>query len=135
MVSYILKFCYIYIYIHSLMAQTVKNPPAMQETWIRSLGWEDPLKEGMASHSVFFPGESPWTEEPGGLQSMGSQRVGHDWVTKHSIGHIYNFIFSWCVDFFIMNCFCLFLGKLFDLEYILSDASLVTLAIVCLLFA
>ena len=135
MVSYILKFCFIYIYIHSLVAQTVKNPPAMQETWIRSLGWEDLLKEGMATHSVFFPGESPWTEEPGGLQSMGSQRAGHDWVAKHNIGHIYNFIFFWCVDVFITKYFCLFLGKLFDSEYILSDASIVTLAIVRLLFA
>ena len=59
----------------------VKNPPAMQETWVRSLGWEDPLEEGMASHSLgkpFMSRESPWTEEPGRVQSMGSQRVGHD---------------------------------------------------------
>jgi len=62
----------------SLVAQTVKNSPAMQETWIRALGWEDRLGEGMATTPEFFPGESPWTEEPGGLQSMGSQRVGHD---------------------------------------------------------
>ena len=54
----------------------VKNLPAMWETWFLSLGWEDPLEEGMAS--VFLPGESPWTEEPGGLQSMGSQKVGQD---------------------------------------------------------
>jgi len=53
----------------------VKNLPAMQETWVQSLCWEDPPEEGTP---VFFPGESPWTEEPGGLQSMGSQRVGHD---------------------------------------------------------
>ena len=53
----------------------------MRETCIRFLGWEDPLEKGMA---VFLPGESPWTEEPGGLQSTGSQRVGHDWATKHS---------------------------------------------------
>ena len=56
----------------------VKNLPAMQETWVRSLGWQDPLEEGVATHSIFLPGDSPWTEEPGGLQSMGSQRVGHD---------------------------------------------------------
>ena len=56
----------------SLVAQTVKNPPAMQETWVRSLGWEDPLEEGMTPHTlVFLPGESPGTEEPGRLQSMG----------------------------------------------------------------
>ena len=61
------------------MAQLVKNPPAMQETWVRPLGWEDPLKEGMATHSsVLVHGEYSWTEEPGKLQSMGSQRVRHD---------------------------------------------------------
>ena len=56
----------------------VKNPPAMQETWDRSLGWEDPLEKGMATHSSILAWKIPWTEEPGGLQSMGSQRVGHD---------------------------------------------------------
>ena len=56
----------------------VKNPPAMQETWVRSLGWEDPLEEGMAAHSSILAWRIPWTEVPGGLQSMGSQRVQHD---------------------------------------------------------
>ena len=59
----------------------VKNPPAiweMQETWVRSLGWEDPLEEGMATHSSTLAWEMPWMEKPGRLQSMGSQRVGHD---------------------------------------------------------
>ena len=60
------------------MAQLVKNPPAMQETWVRSLGWEDPLEKGMATHSSILAWRTPWTEEPGGLQSMGSQRVRHD---------------------------------------------------------
>ena len=55
------------------MAQTVKNLPAMQETWVRSLGQEDPLKKGMATHSSILAWEIPLTEEPGGLQSMGSQ--------------------------------------------------------------
>ena len=64
----------------SLVAQTVKNLPAMQETWVRSLGWEEPLEEGTATTPVLLPGESPWTEKPGKLQSMGSQRVGHNWV-------------------------------------------------------
>ena len=59
----------------SLVAQTVKNPPAMRETWVRPLGWEDPLKEGMP---VFLPRDSPWAEEPGRLWSTGLQRVGHD---------------------------------------------------------
>ena len=62
----------------SLLAQKVKNLPAMRETWVRSLGWEDPLEEGMAPTPVFLSGESPCTEEPGGLQSMGSKGVEHD---------------------------------------------------------
>ena len=60
------------------MAQTVENLPAVPETWLRSLGREDPLEEGMATHSSILAWRLPWTEEPGGLQSMGSQRVGHD---------------------------------------------------------
>ena len=62
----------------SLVVQLVKNPLAMWETWVQSLDWEDPLEEGMATHSLYLPGESPRTEESGGLQSMGSQRVEHD---------------------------------------------------------
>ena len=53
----------------------VKNLPAMQETWVRSLGWEDPLEEGMATHSSILAWKIPWIEEPGGLQSMGLQRA------------------------------------------------------------
>ena len=64
------------------MAQTVKNPPAVQETWVSSLGWDDPLEEGVATHSSILASEIQWTEEPGGLQSTGSQRVGHDWATN-----------------------------------------------------
>jgi len=60
----------------------VKNPPAKQETWIRSLGWEDPLEKEMATHYNILVWRIPWTEEPGQLQPMGSQRVGHDLVTK-----------------------------------------------------
>ena len=56
----------------------VKNPPAMRETWVQALGWEDPLEEGMASHSSILVWKIPWTEEPGRLLSMVSQRVGHD---------------------------------------------------------
>ena len=58
------------------MALKVKNPPAMQETWIRSLGWEDPLEEGMETHFSVLAWRLPWTEEPGELDSMGSQRDG-----------------------------------------------------------
>ena len=62
----------------SLQAQTVKNPPAVQENGVRSLGQEDPLEEGTATHSSILAWTIPWTEEPGGLQSTGSQRVGHN---------------------------------------------------------
>ena len=60
------------------MAQMVKNLPAMQETWVRSLGQEDPLEKGMATRSSVLAWGLPWTEEPGGLLSTGSQRVGQD---------------------------------------------------------
>ena len=60
------------------MAQTVKNLPAMWETQVQSLGLEDPLEKGIATHSSILAWEIPWTGETGGLQSMGSQRVGHD---------------------------------------------------------
>ena len=62
------------------MAQTVKGLFAMQETWVRSLGWEDPLEKEMAAHSSIHAWKIPWMEEPGGLQSMGSQTVGHDFT-------------------------------------------------------
>ena len=52
--------------------------PAVWDTWVQSLGWEDPLEKGMATHSSFLAWRIPWTEEPGGLQSLGSQRAGHD---------------------------------------------------------
>ena len=64
------------------MAQWVKNPPAKQETQVWSLGREDPLEKEMATHSSILTWEITWTEECGGLQSMGSQGVGHDLVTK-----------------------------------------------------
>ena len=60
----------------------VKNMPAMHETWVQSLGWEDSLEKEMATHSSILAWRIPWTEEPGGLQSMGSQRVRHDLVTE-----------------------------------------------------
>ena len=62
----------------SLVAQLVKNLPAIWETWLQSLGWEDPLEEGKATHSSILAWRIPRTEEPGRLQSMGSQRVRHD---------------------------------------------------------
>ena len=62
----------------SLVAQMVKNPPAMRETWLRPLSWEDPLEEGMATHSSILAWKIPQTEEPGGLKSIGLKRVRHD---------------------------------------------------------
>ena len=64
------------------MAQTVKNMPVIQETQVQFLGQEDPLEEGMATHSSIVAWRIPWTEEPGGLQSMGLQRVGNNLVTN-----------------------------------------------------
>ena len=63
----------------SLVAQMVKNSLAMRETWVWSLGWEDTLEEGMATHSGILAWRIPWTEKPGGLQPKGLQRVGHNW--------------------------------------------------------
>ena len=74
----------------SLVAQMIKKLPSMLETWVWSLGQEDPLQKGMVSHSSILAWGIPWTEEPGGLQSMESQRVGHDWVTN-----IFTFSFQW----------------------------------------
>ena len=66
----------------SLVTQSVKNPTAVQETWVQVLGQEDPLEKGMATHSSILAWKTPWTEEPGGPQSMGLQRVGHNRATK-----------------------------------------------------
>ena len=76
-ISFLFKADYHFIWA-SLVAQMVKNLPAMQETWVKSLGWEDPLEEGMATHSSSLAWRTPQTEEPGRLWSMGLQRVGHD---------------------------------------------------------
>ena len=90
-------YTYIYIFGVSLVAQRLKHLPAMQETWVQSLGQEDPLEKEMATHSSILAWRIPWTEEPGGLQPMGSQRVGHDWAT--SLSHTY-FIFYICIYIF-----------------------------------
>ena len=70
----------------SLVAQVVKNLPAMQKAWAQSLSWEDPLEKGMATHFSILAWRIPWTEETGGLQSMGLQRVRHNWATKCAVG-------------------------------------------------
>ena len=76
----------------SLVAQTVKRLPTMQETWVQSLGQEDSLEKEMATHSSTLAWKIPWTEEPGRLQSVGSQRRGQDWVTSLSKYLISNFM-------------------------------------------
>ena len=65
-----------------VLVQMVRSPPTMQETRIQSLGWEEPLEEEMTTHSSILAWKIPWMEEPGRLQSMGLQKVGHDWVTS-----------------------------------------------------
>ena len=72
------------------MAQMVKRLPAMRETQVRSLGQEDPLEKEIATHSSILAWRIPWTEEPGRLQSVGLQRVGHDWTTSLSLSFTLN---------------------------------------------
>ena len=90
---------YIYLYciivlitqLSSLVAQMVKHLPTVRETQVQSLGWEDLLEKEMATHSSILAWKIPWMEEPGRLQSMGLQRVGHDWAT--SLSHNYRLAF------------------------------------------
>ena len=72
-----------------MVSQRLKRLPGMRETRVRSLGWEDPLEKEMATHSSTLAWRIPWREEPGRLQSMVSQRVGHDWVTSLSLSAMY----------------------------------------------
>ena len=83
---------------HVLVAQMINNLPAMQETWVWSLGWEDPLEKGMATHSSILVWRIPWTEETGGLQSAGLHRVKHGCATniKTCPTNILCFLFSPC---------------------------------------
>ena len=91
----------------SLVAQMVKNLPVMQETQVRSLGWEDLLETGMATHSSILSWRTPWTEETGELQSMGLQRVGHIWATfTFALSHSKHSVKSWwgeCSQYFIIS--------------------------------
>ena len=77
---------YMYIY------RMVKNLPTRQEAWVQPLGWEDLLEKGMATNFSILTWRIPWTEEPGGLQSMGSQRIGHDWA-NNTFTFIYIYIY------------------------------------------
>jgi len=75
------------VYIDFAGGSGIKRLPTMWETWVQSLGWEDLLEKAMAAHSCILAWKIPWMEEPGRLQSMGSQRVGHDWATSLSLSH------------------------------------------------
>ena len=91
--------CYYFI----LLAQTVKNLPAMRETRVWSLGQEDPLEKGMATHSNILAWRISWTEEPGGLQFVGLQRVGHDWAARsHTHTHTHSLTDSY--DYYWHHC-------------------------------
>ena len=81
----------IFSYRSTFVAKMLKNLPAIQEIQVQSLGWEDPLEKGMTTHSSILVWKIPWTEEPGELQSMGLQRVRHNWVTI--IFKLFNYIF------------------------------------------
>ena len=108
-------YTYIYVYLPmlylqaSLVAQTVKCLPAIRETRVRSLVREDPLEKEMAIHPSTLAWKIPWTEEPGGLQSMESQRVGHDWATSliFYLSSIYDLSISICVIYVFCKRFCL----------------------------
>ena len=76
-----------YYQVNILVTQRVKRLPSMQETWVRSLGGEDPLEKEMAPHSRILAWKTPWVEKPGALQSMDSQRVRHDGVTSLHFKH------------------------------------------------
>jgi len=78
---FLIEFCWFFI-VNSLVAWTVKCLPTMRESWVQSLGWEYPLEKEMATHSSTHAWKIPWIEEPSGLQSIGSQKVWHDWVTS-----------------------------------------------------
>ena len=97
-----------------VVAQRVKRLPAMQETWVWSLGQEDPLEKEMANHSSTFAWKIPWMEKPSRLQSMGSQRVGHDWVTSLSLFLSFSPVAYWAPtdlgsSSFTILSFCLFI--------------------------
>ena len=87
----------------SLVAQRLKHLPAMWDTWVQSLGQEDPQEKEMATHSSILAWRIPWTEEPG----MGSQRVGRDWATKQQQQQLLFAILSWTL---LMHCACYLIG-------------------------
>ena len=116
----------------------VKRLPTRQETWVQSLGQEDPLEKEMATHSSTLAWKIPWTEEPGRLQSMGSQRVGHDWeTTLHftSLLLFYICLLLFHIFFFILELtFSLYFFEKFQLliYYFFMTPSLIIFWLWCL---
>ena len=111
---FLLSFMWLYsLFWTSLVAQMVKCLSTMWETQVQSLGWEDPLEKEMAIHSSTIAWKIPWTEEPGRLQSMRSQRVGHDWFISYIFLH-YLVFWKFCIHdlinikikFYIISGFC-----------------------------
>ena len=102
------------------MAQRVKHLPAMWETWVRSLGWEDPLEKEMATHSSILAWRIPRTEELGGLQSMGSRRVRHNWVTSQAYisGPKLSFFLCVCVYIYILSIILIYCISIKCINYI-----------------
>ena len=103
----------------SLVAQMVKNPPTMWKTWVWPLGQEDPLEEATAPHSSILAWRIPWTEDPRGLQSMGSQRVRHYWATNSLTQFVIDLSFQPLGDSVIMRHECL--STSFKLSTVLDD--------------
>ena len=101
----------------SLLAQTVKNPPAMREIWVRFLGQEDPLEKRMATHSSILVWRIPQTEKPGRLQPMGPQKVRHNWVTNFHLHISYKYKTWWNMNVTIFKfknsiiLFCVSINK------------------------
>ena len=106
------------------VAQMVKSLPATQESRVWSLGWEDPLEKGMAIHCSILAWRIPWTEEPGGLQSMGSQRVRNDWATNTTIHLRRRFTYS---DLCMTDCWLSLGGSLLIQPFRVTHKSLLNL--------
>ena len=98
------SYVFICVYVRaSLVTQMVKNPPTMQEIWVGSLGQEDPLEKGIATHCSILAWRIPWTEKLGWLQSMWSQRVGHNWATNAKTLHTHIYV---CIHIYTCMLSC-----------------------------
>ena len=98
------SYVFICVYVRaSLVTQMVKNPPTMQEIWVGSLGQEDPLEKGIATHCSILAWRIPWTEKLGWLQSMWSQKVGHNWATNAKTRHTHIYV---CIHIYTCMLSC-----------------------------